>query len=161
MKLDENFAPPLIDHVGWRLWRLARLWKAEFDAEMLRRGYPWVAEARGGIVGHLRPGGRPQSELAGLLGVSKQAVQQFVDMLVQEGAVERVVDPADARGRIVRLTGRGIAFIEDGNAVKREIEARYAARLGKSRMAALNDALDELAGTADEVRALESDTHRR
>ena len=144
MGLDEK-TPTLIDHVGWRLWRLARQWKTEFEVEMLRRGYPWVAEARGGVIGHLRPGGRPQSELAGLLGVSKQAVQQFVDELVAEGAVERVVDPKDARGRIVRLTARGVAFIEEGNAVKREIEKRYARRIGKARLDALNAALDELA----------------
>ena len=144
MGLDEK-TPTLIDHVGWRLWRLARQWKVEFDAQMLKRGYPWVAEARGGVLGHLRPGGRPQSELAALLGVSKQAVQQFVDELVEEGAVERVVDPKDARGRIVRLTARGIAFIEEGNAVKREIEKRYARRIGKARLEALNVALDELA----------------
>ncbi len=154
-RLDEHFAPALIDHVGWRLWRLARQWKAEFDTEMLRRGFTWVAEARGGVIGHLRPGGRPQSELAALLGVSKQAVQQFVDMLVEEGAVERVVDPADARGRIVRLTARGIAFIEEGNEVKREIEARYERRVGKARMKALNEALDALAGTEPEAEAFE------
>jgi DNA-binding MarR family transcriptional regulator len=145
MGLDEK-TPTLIDHVGWRLWRLAQQWKTEFDAQMLKRGYPWVVEARGGVIGHLRPGGRPQSELAALLGVSKQAVQQFVDELVEEGAVERVVDPKDARGRIVRLTARGVAFIEEGNAVKREIERGYAKRIGKARLEALNAALDELAG---------------
>ena len=145
MALDEKFTPALSDHVGWRLWRLARQWKVEFDGEMQRRGYPWVAEARGGVIGHLRPGGRPQSELAGLLGVSKQAVQQFVDELVREGAVERIVDPTDARGRIVQLTARGVAFLEEGNRVKRQIEARYARRIGRNRLQALNEALDELA----------------
>jgi len=149
MPLDENIAPALIDHVGWRLWRVARLWKDEFDQQMLARGYPWVAEARGAVIGHLRPGGLPQSQLAGLLGVSKQAVQQFVDELVEEGAVERIVDPADARSRIVRLTRRGIAFIEEGNAVKRKIEARYGTRIGQKRLDALNAALDELAAEAE------------
>jgi DNA-binding MarR family transcriptional regulator len=72
-------------------------------------------------------------------------VQQFVDQLVEEGAVERVVDPRDARGRLVRLTARGVAFIEEGNAVKREIERGYAKRIGRVRLDALNAALDELA----------------
>lgn len=152
-ELDENFAPALIDHFGWRLWRLARQWKAAFEAEMIARGFPWVAEARGGVIGHLRPGGRPQAELAGLLGVSKQAVQQFVDTLVEEGAVERVVDPADARSRIVRLTARGIAFIAEGNEVKRRIEARYAAIVGVERMAVLNAALDDLAAAGEGAAA--------
>jgi DNA-binding MarR family transcriptional regulator len=146
MALDENSTPTLIDHVGWRLWRLARRWKEEFDGDMLARGYPWVTEARGAIIGHLRAGGLPQSELSGALAVSKQAVQQFVDDLVEEGAVERVDNPEDGRGKLVRLTPRGLAFIVDGNAVKREIERRYRNRIGRQRFDALNAALDDLAG---------------
>jgi DNA-binding MarR family transcriptional regulator len=146
MALDENSTPTLIDHVGWRLWRLARRWKEEFDSDMLARGYPWVTEARGAIIGHLRAGGLPQSELSGALAVSKQAVQQFVDDLVEEGAVERVDNPEDGRGKLVRLTPRGLAFIVDGNAVKREIERRYRSRIGRQRFDVLNAALDDLAG---------------
>ena len=71
MGLDDKSPPTLIDHVGWRLWRLARRWKEEFDAEMIRRGYPWITEARGAIIGQLRPGGLPQSALSTALGVSK------------------------------------------------------------------------------------------
>ena len=145
MPLDEKPAPTLIDHVGWRLWRLARQWKAEFDAEMLARGHPWITEARGAVIGQLRPGGLPQSALTAALGVSKQAVQQFVDELVGEGAVERVPDPADGRGKIVRLTARGLASITEGNTVKREIEKRYRRRVGAERFALLNEVLDELA----------------
>ncbi|RYI82701.1 MAG: MarR family transcriptional regulator, partial [Acetobacteraceae bacterium] len=92
-----------------------------------------------------RPGGLPQSALPAALGVSKQAVQQYVDDLVAEGAVERVPDPADGRGRIVRLTARGIASIAEGNSVKRQIEARYRDRLGADRFAVLQAALNELA----------------
>lgn len=150
MGLDDKSSPTLIDHVGWRLWRLARLWKQEFDAEMLRRGYPWITEARGAIIGQLRPGGLPQSALSAALGVSKQAVQQFVDELVSEGAVERVPDPDDGRGKIVRLTGRGMASITDGNAVKREIEKRYRRRVGTERFSVMQEVLDELALTGDE-----------
>ena len=55
MALDEK--PTLIDHVGWRLWRLARQWKTEFDGKMRERGYAWITEARGAVIGQLRPGG--------------------------------------------------------------------------------------------------------
>jgi DNA-binding MarR family transcriptional regulator len=145
MGLDEKSAPTLIDHIGWRLWRLARQWKTEFDAQMLERGYPWITEARGAVIGHLRPGGLPQSALTAALGVSKQAVQQFIDELVAEGAVERVPDPDDRRGKIVRLTARGMASVTVGNAVKREIEKRYRRRAGAERFAVMNEVLDELA----------------
>jgi DNA-binding MarR family transcriptional regulator len=146
MGLDEKSAATLIDHVGWRLWRLARQWKEEFDAAMRQRGYVWITEARGAVIGQLRPGGLPQSALTAALGVSKQAVQQFVDELVAEGAVERVPDPADGRGKIVQLTARGTASIVEGNAVKREIEKRYRRRVGAERFEAMNAVLDELAG---------------
>jgi len=145
-RLDENSVPPLIDHVGWRLWRLAREWKSEFDAAMAARGHGWMAEARGAVVGHLRPGGLSQSALTGAMGISKQAVQQLVDELVAERIVERAPDPADGRGRIVRLLPKGIEAIVAGNEVKREIEARYGALIGTERLAQLNAALDALAG---------------
>ena len=142
--LDENSELALIDHVGWRLWRLARQWKAEFDAEMVALGYGFMVEARGAVVGHLRPGGLSQSALTVAMGISKQAVQQLVDELVAEGVVERVPDPEDGRGKIVRLRARGISAIADGNVVKLQIEARYARRIGVERLAALNEALDDL-----------------
>lgn len=144
-QLDDGALPPLIDHVGWRLWRLARLWKAEFDAAMAARGHGWMAEARGAVVGQLRPGGQSQAALPAVLGISKQAVQQLVDELVADGIVERVPDPQDGRGRIVRLLPKGIKAIADGNEVKLEIEARYRAQIGAERLVALNAALDALA----------------
>lgn len=143
-QLDDRL-PPLIDHAGWRLWRLARQWKVEFDAGMAARGHGWMAEARGAVVGHLRPGGLSQSALTAAMGISKQAVQQLVDELVAEQIVERVPDPDDKRGKIVRLLPKGIKAIADGNEVKREIEARYAERIGADRLASLNAALDDLA----------------
>lgn len=142
--LDENSELALIDHVGWRLWRLARQWKVEFDAEMVRLGYGFMVEARGAVVGHLRPGGLSQSALTVAMSISKQAVQQLVDELVAEDVVERVPDPADGRGKIVRLRARGISAIADGNVVKLQIEARYAERIGAERLASLNQALDDL-----------------
>jgi DNA-binding MarR family transcriptional regulator len=145
MGVDENSVPALIDHVGIRLWRLARQWKAQFDAQMLERGYPWITEARGAVIGRLRPGGLSQSALTAELGVSKQAVQQYIDDLVAEGAVERVPDPGDGRARIIRLTPRGIASITEGNEVKRQIEARYRERIGAERFDQLQAALDDLA----------------
>ncbi len=143
-QLDDNSLPPLIDHVGVRLWRMARQWKVEFDAAMAERGHGWMAEARGAVAGQLRPGGMSQSALPAALGISKQAVQQLVDELVAEGIVERVPDPRDGRGKIVQLLPKGIKAIADGNLVKQQIEARYRARIGAERLAALNAALDAL-----------------
>ena len=143
-KLDDNSFPPLIDHAGWRLARLFRQWKIEFDAEMVALGHGFMAEARGAVIGHLRPAGAPQAAIATSLGISKQAVQQLVDELEAEGVVSRIPNPEDARGKLVILTARGAEAIREGNRVKRQIEQRYRERLGEARFNAFMDALDRL-----------------
>src|SRR5215831_18797718 len=110
----------LLDHVGWRLWRLARLWKAEFERAMAARRLQWCSGARAELVGALRQGARPQSALGSELGISKQAVQQVIDELSDLGVVERHADPDDARARLVTLTTKGRKALEESNAVKRE-----------------------------------------
>lgn len=145
-ELDDIHVPPLIDHVGVRLWRLSRLWKQEFDAAMRTRGYSWMAEARGGVVGHLRPGGCSQAALAVALGISKQAVQQHIDELAAEGVVRRIADPDDRRGKLVVLTAKGAQALAEGNEEKRRIEQRYRQTLGDARFEALMAALEMLGG---------------
>jgi DNA-binding MarR family transcriptional regulator len=139
----------LIDHVGWRLWRLARLWKAAFERAMAARRLQWCSGARAELVGALRQEPLSQSELVGALGISKQAVQQVVDELSALGVVERHADPDDARARLVALTGKGRKALEESNAVKREIEARFRKALGTRRFAQLMDDLERLSREID------------
>jgi len=141
--LDEH--PGLIDHVGWRLWRAARAWKAEFDARMAEAGFGWFTEARSGLLASVGAKGASQAALAEALGVSKQAVQQMVDELVAEGAVRRVTDERDARVRVVVLTPKGVAAARAANEAKRAIEADYRRRLGGASLKALREALAAIA----------------
>jgi DNA-binding MarR family transcriptional regulator len=143
-KLDEMEPPSLIDHIGWRLWRLSRHWKAEFEGEMTASGYGWMTQVQGEVVSHLRHKGVPQSELASVLGISKQAVQQHVDSLVELAVVERVPDPRDGRGRIVRLTKKGVEALAEGNRIKASIEQRYRSSLGSARFDEMTRSLDDL-----------------
>jgi DNA-binding MarR family transcriptional regulator len=143
-RLDESSAPALIDHVGWRVTRLSRQWKVLFDAEMVRLGHVWMTEARGAVIGHLRPGGQSQAALTAAMGISKQAVQQLVDDLVADGVVERAADPSDGRGKIVRFTRKGIRALEDSNAVKLRIDRAWRKQLGGARYDAFLAALDDL-----------------
>lgn len=142
--LDDSAAPAPLDHIGWRLWRLAWAWKARFEAEMVAQGHGWFAEARSGVLAHLGPKGTPQSTLPGRMGLTKQAVQQLVDGLVRDGIVERRADPDDRRGRIVGLTPAGIAVMADADRVKRRIEAEYRGLLGAERFDTLGRELDAL-----------------
>ena len=142
-RLDDNH-PALLDHVGWRLWRVSGQWKEAFEAGMRARGYPWFGEARSNVIAHLERNGIRQKELVKRMGLSKQAVQQLVDELVVDGLVERRPDLADKRGNIVAFTRAGLAMLADANDVKLSIEASYRRKLGASGFRELMRALRTL-----------------
>ena len=143
-KLDDTPMPPLIDHIGWRLWQAAQEWKMRFDDAMVAGGYPVFREARSRVLAVLDFGGTPQGLLAERLGMSKQAVQQLVDQLVDDGFVARHPDPHDGRGRVVTYTALGAQLMTDANRVKRRIDRRYRKTLGEGGFAALESALIRL-----------------
>lgn len=142
-ELDEK-SDMLPDHVGWRLWQASRAWQAEFAAAMRVAGHAWFSEARAGLLGHISSNGTRQSALIERAAISKQAVQQLLDGLEAEGVIERLPDPRDGRGKLVRYTRKGLDALRDGDRIKLEIEQDYIDRIGEQRFAALMDALRSL-----------------
>jgi len=140
--LDDNAAGP--DHVGIRLWSAYEAWKAEFVTAMSEAGHVWFTPSRATLLGFVSRKGLRQSELIARMGISKQAVQQLVDGLEAEGVLERIADPGDKRGRILRHTAKGRAALDDADRIKTEIESRYRARLGEDRFRLLFEALGEV-----------------
>src|SRR5262249_15801886 len=143
-KLDDMSMPPLLDHVGWRLYQAAQLWESRFRSEMIAAGHSWFAEARAALIPHLDRAGTPQKDLAEKPARTKQAIKQVVDALEQDGILERYTDPADARARMLRFTRAGMRVLESANAVKRRIEKEYKKALGADRFAQLSEALGVL-----------------
>ena len=134
--------PELVDHIGWELWQATFVWKRRFTQAMVERGCPWYAEARGGLMRHIRLNGIPQNALAKQAGMTKQAVQQHLDELVKDGIVERVIDENDARRKLVQFTYEGIRAHRIANAIKIEIEEEYLELIGNKAMNNLKQALD-------------------
>ena len=144
MATSKALDPPLIDHVGWQLWRANRDWQHRFRIAMINAGHPSFAEARGALVPYIDREGTRQSDLATRAGLTKQAVQQLVDGLESDGLVERRADPDDARARRVHFTRTGLRALSDANEVKRGIERDYRRRLGDAGFEALQSALAAL-----------------
>lgn len=142
--LDNVEMPELIDHIGWQLWRAAGGWKERFDNAMIAAGYPWFREARARVFSVLDFEGTPQAVLAERLGVTKQAIQQLVDQLVENGYVERLVDPDDARSRIVVYTASGARLMTDANRIKTRLHRTYRRKLGPGAFDALIATLNTL-----------------
>lgn len=87
------------------------------------------------------------SELGRRLGVSKQAAGKTIEGLERAGYVERVVDPADARSKVIRMTPRGVEVQRLAFEAMARLRARWAERLGEERVAAIEEGLREM--TAD------------
>ncbi len=96
----------------------------------------------GGGFAELRPAeGIAQAGLAERVGLSKQAVQQFLDQLESHGLVRREPDPADRRAKRVRITEAGLVALELRRDAERQLERRFRARMGRKVSAKLRKTL--------------------
>jgi DNA-binding MarR family transcriptional regulator len=138
--LDHKFP----DHIGWLLWRASQDWTLDFVARMQGAGHLWFTTARSALVGQIAPRGTKQALLVDRLGTTKQAVQQLIDGLEAEGIVERIADPDDRRGRIVRLSETGRAAMLDADRIKLAIEAEYRSAMAEGELEQLADLLGKL-----------------
>ncbi|QUC60927.1 winged helix-turn-helix transcriptional regulator [Streptomyces sp. A2-16] len=93
----------------------------------------------------LAPDGATVTELAGHLGVTKQAASQLVDEIVRKGYAERRPHPGDARARLVVLTERGWACTRAAEEAAAEAVQGWTDVLGESEVRALCDRLGRIA----------------
>jgi len=146
--LDDS-AALLVDHIGVDLWQAAEAWRNQLHSQMVERGHAWYGDARGAIAANLHPSGLPQSELVSRMGLSKQAVQQLLDRLEDDGIIRRVSDPEDRRGKRVEYTAVGQVALRDAIKIKRRMESELRARLGERAFESLRAALRDVAHAWD------------
>ncbi|MFE9691617.1 MarR family winged helix-turn-helix transcriptional regulator [Micromonospora sp. NPDC005806] len=130
-----GFALPLLLLAGFRTLI------DDLHAELARQGHPELRPAHGFVLQAVGSAGTTASDLGQRLGVSKQAAGKTVDRLVALGYLERVDDPADARRKLVRMTGKGFDGLRRSAVVFDQLRDRWAATLGADRVAAIEDDL--------------------
>ncbi len=101
-----------------------------------------ISQAR--VFQRIGPQGTRMSDLARAAQVSKQTLGSIVDQLERRGYVQRVPDPADARGRIVTISPLGRRLVDLSRPVVERVEAGWSARLGPEDTATLRRLLEEL-----------------
>ena len=121
-----------------------RVFQAIADA-----GFTDLTSAQARLLQRVGPHGTRLTELAEQAQVTKQTAGFLVDQLERAGYVERTPDPRDARARLIRIVGRGLAAQPVADAVVRQVEAEWAAHLGGERWAALRESLVRLREIAD------------
>ena len=82
------------------------------------------------------------TELARRASMSKQAMGELVDQCAELKLVDRVVDPDDRRGRIVRFTPSGLKWLDAFRRAVDIAEKEMRTELGKARMDALLGGLE-------------------
>jgi DNA-binding MarR family transcriptional regulator len=109
----------------------------ELHAELARQGHPDMRPMHGFVFQAVGPGGTTAAQLARRLGISKQAAGKTIDSLERLGYLERRPDPADARRKVVRLTGRAVDALDRSARVFDDLRARWAEVIGAERLRAL------------------------
>ena len=108
------------------------------------RGHPAVRYAHGAVFQYLDDDGTRVSVLADRARMTKQSMTELVAHLERHGYVERILDPADGRAKLVRATPRGREVFAIAREAMAEVHARLDARLGPERMSTLRELLREI-----------------
>ena len=135
------------------MWRLVIRTNLVHGGEVMRRvreaGFPELQAGWLRILGHLDSEGTRPKVIAEKAGMSAQATGQMIDDLVRSGVVTRTPDAVDKRGVVIQFTSRGRKMLETSVRKMAEVEAEYAALVGKKRYALLKELLVELVGAID------------
>jgi DNA-binding MarR family transcriptional regulator len=136
-------------HVGVLMFVAGRAVESRVIEAVQAAGYSDLTVAQGRIAARIGPHGTRLSELAEQAQVAKQTATALVDRLEAAGYVERVVDPSDARARLVRISRKGRKVVAIARRVEAEIDAEWTRHLGSRRMAQLKATLAELRPLVD------------
>ncbi|NQV60661.1 MAG: winged helix DNA-binding protein [Alphaproteobacteria bacterium] len=122
------------EQFGFRLGRLARLWRARLDKKMRPHG---LTQARWVVLMYLQRGadGQQQKALAGFVGIEGPTLVHILDKLESQGLIERRQDEADRRGKTVHLTDEGWRMIGVLDDVAVELRSEHLAGISDADLA--------------------------
>jgi DNA-binding MarR family transcriptional regulator len=97
------------------------------------------------VLAGIDPSGGPRQDLPTGLGVSKQAVSQVIDVLVNRGYLTRNPDPGDRRRISLELTGRGHEVVDAALHGVEDVDQRLLERVSAGQIEAMRVVLATLA----------------
>jgi DNA-binding MarR family transcriptional regulator len=100
-------------------------------SRLREQGWNDVRPAYGFVLLATRDNSTTSTELAAVLGVSKQATSKLIDAMEDAGYVQRSTDNRDARMRSVELAERGHRLLDAVEAIYRDLEAEWVAVIGQ------------------------------
>jgi DNA-binding MarR family transcriptional regulator len=114
--------------------------------ELARRGYEDVRAVHDFALRAIRSGADSASALGRRMSVSKQAAAKTVSVLEERRYVTREPDPTDRRRTRIRVTDRGLAMLQEGEAIFDELREQWEQQVGTASLSSLEETLRELLG---------------
>jgi DNA-binding MarR family transcriptional regulator len=127
------------------LSRLLRAMVDDLHSGLARAGYPRLRAGHGYLFMAIAAEPKTAIALARELGISKQAIAQLLEVLLEERYVERRTNPDDRREQLIRLTAKGRAVTRKAARILDEIEQRWAMEVGGDTLARLQEAAQTIA----------------
>ncbi|MEH2513219.1 MarR family transcriptional regulator for hemolysin [Nitrobacteraceae bacterium AZCC 1564] len=148
-------APPqsnVQSELGLLVLRLARIWRRKADQALAEHG---MSEATAHPLRILSRIGKRvrQGELAEEIGIEGPSLVRIIDLLAAEGLVERQEDPSDRRAKMLQITPRGEAKVDEIQKVLRKVRTELYRGISVDELAITFDVLRRIEDTA--LRSLE------
>jgi len=135
--------PQLRDAFASLIARVARQWRRAVDRRLQPFG---LTEATWLPLLHIARAATPmrQKDLSASLVLDGSSVVRLLDALESAGLIERREENADRRAKIIGLTERGLAIIDQVEAASRDVRAAVLTGLSDDEIAAATRALDRV-----------------
>jgi DNA-binding MarR family transcriptional regulator len=143
-----------LPNVARSVMMTSRAHVAAVTARLALLGYEDFPFASASLLWLMDEGGTRSTILAQRAGVSKQAMSQLVRQMERQGYLEQVVDPADTRAKVVRMTERGEAVKTACVEVREDLNRKLSAALGLHDAAQLEANLDAAAALFGKIAGI-------
>lgn len=117
---------------------------------LAERGWDDVRPPYGFVLLALRTGPLTVTDVAGLMGMTKQAASQLVDAMEKSGYLVRSVSKSDRRQRVLLLSSKGETLLVAVEEIYAEIESEWAEMAGAADLRTTRDALTTIVLTAND-----------
>lgn len=127
-----------------QLFMRAFYWADEgLQNALKQQGWPAITRAQSLVFVNIGEGVTRPSEIASRVGVTRQAIHQTINEMVELGYLTLQPDPTDRRAKVVVYTEQGERVGAAAVSALRDIENSLSTRIGSDRVVALRDALGQ------------------
>ena len=130
--------------LGRMLYDLYRRYDGYVVHRLHQLGFDEIRPVHTNIIREVALTGTVLGEIAARANVTKQSASQVVKELVELGYLRAMIDPADARTRVVIFSDRGMALINSLGRIFEELDSKFSAHIGGEELARLRSSLSEL-----------------